>query len=155
MTDQTIYCLTSDLSRTIWLLCQLDNHGVGRDCMSLLLAERRLAPKEAALLDSGVLAALAGPTSHIDVFANLGPLVAIGPFQETLRAAAIASPVGGIIGALVRLGLSLATALTYAGGLRDGRILVVLRTADRRESERLHRVLSELGANGRAGTASA
>jgi len=104
------------------------------------------------MIDDHVLASLVGSPTHIEVFTAIGPLLVIGPMQERLRAAAIASPVGGFIGALVRMGVPGPAATCYGGGLRQGRVLLAIHTRTAADREVLDRLIANLGAVTRADT---
>ncbi|MEA2712009.1 MAG: hypothetical protein QOF78_4610 [Phycisphaerales bacterium] len=83
----------------------------------------------AGLLGSLALLALPG----------VGPIVAVGPLIAGIVAGSAA--VGGLIGALVDLGLSEAEAATVEEGLRDGGTMVAVRTDDRDRAREAQDVL--------------
>ncbi|MEA2735376.1 MAG: hypothetical protein QOE14_1827 [Humisphaera sp.] len=83
----------------------------------------------AGLLGSLALLALPG----------VGPIVAVGPLIAGIVAGSAA--VGGLIGALVDLGLSEAEAATVEEGLREGGTMVAVRTDDRDRAREAQDVL--------------
>jgi hypothetical protein len=64
------------------------------------------------------------------VIPGLGPLVAMGPLVTTLAGMAAGTVAGGLLGALVDLGIPKEEAEVYVEGVRRGYILVTLRTSD-------------------------
>jgi len=151
-TVHAMYCLIPDLSRTLAMLCQIDDLGLSTETISILVAEDHVNGADRAMIDDNVLASLVGSPTHIEVFTAIGPLLVIGPMQERLRAAAIASPVGGFIGALVRMGVPGPAATCYGGGLRQGRVLLAIHTRTAADREVLDRLIANLGAVTRADT---
>ena len=151
-TVNAMYCLIPDLSRTMAMLCQIDELGLSTETISVLVAEAHLNPTDQAMIDENVFGSLVGTPTHIDIFSALGSLLVVGPLQERLRAAAIASPIGGFIGALVRMGVPAPAATCYGGGLRQGRVLLAIHTRTVQDRVVLDRLIANLGAVTRADT---
>jgi hypothetical protein len=61
---------------------------------------------------------------------GLGPLVALGPLVTTLAGMAAGTVAGGLLGALVDIGVPKEEAEVYVEGVRRGYILVTLQTSD-------------------------
>jgi uncharacterized membrane protein len=61
---------------------------------------------------------------------GLGPFIAAGPIMAALSGAAVGAGTGGIVGALVGMGIPEIEAKTYEGQLRGGNILLAVHTED-------------------------
>jgi hypothetical protein len=104
----------------------------------------------------GVAGAGAGLLASLGLIAipGIGPLVAAGMLAATLAGAATGVIAGGLLGALVRYGISEADAPVYAESLRRGGTLVSVRSDESRADEaelimQRHEPV-DMGARGRA-----
>jgi len=89
----------------------------------------------------GGLAGLAAGAGAL-VIPGLGPLIAAGPIAGLLSGAAT----GGIAGGLLDLGIPEAEGRQYENDIRQGKIMVSVRTADNR-ADQANRILNENGAD--------
>jgi hypothetical protein len=73
---------------------------------------------------------------------GLGPFIAAGPVLAALSGAAVGAAVGGLTGGLIGLGIPEYEAKDVEGKIRDGEILIAVRTATPAERERATAILS-------------
>jgi len=72
---------------------------------------------------------------------GLGPFIAAGPIMAALAGAAGDGAAGGIIGALVGLGIPEYEAKRYAGRLKDENILLSIHTENSEERDKAQKIL--------------
>lgn len=73
---------------------------------------------------------------------GLGPFIAAGPIMAALSGAAIGTATGGIIGALVGMGIPEIEAKHYDEKVREGNALITVHTDDMVERERAREILT-------------
>jgi hypothetical protein len=78
---------------------------------------------------------------------GVGPFIAAGPVMAALGGAAIGAGAGGLIGALVGLGIPEYEAKRYEGKLREGNILISVHSDNRDETKRAKEILERDGAD--------
>ena len=73
-----------------------------------------------------------GSLSGIGVLANpgLGPFIAAGPIMALLNDPNAGTPIGGLTGALIRMGIPEDVARRYAGCIKRGGVLLPVHTDD-------------------------
>ena len=77
---------------------------------------------------------------------GLGPFVAAGPIMAALGGAAVGATVGGLSGGLIGLGIPQLEAHEIERKIRDGEILVAVRTHNGDERDQASAILAEDGA---------
>ena len=77
---------------------------------------------------------------------GIGPFIAAGPIMAALGGAAIGSAAGGIIGALVGVGIPEYEAKRYEGKVRAGSVLISVHAVDSREIDRAKNLFERAGA---------
>lgn len=77
---------------------------------------------------------------------GIGPFIAAGPLMSTLAGIGSGGTLGGIIGALVGVGIPEYEAKRYENRLKEGAILLSVRTYDDNLAKRVKEVLSKNGA---------
>ncbi|GAB2561893.1 hypothetical protein ISP15_10020 [Dyella jejuensis] len=141
----SVYCTTRTLEQTEAIVDDLKRAGFGSDEISALLPDQRgtrdfahehntKAPEGATaggVAGLGVGAAvgwLAGAGAL--AIPGLGPLIAAGPILAALSGAALGTTAGGIIGALVGMGVPEFEAKRFDGKLRQGGMLISVHAQD-------------------------
>jgi hypothetical protein len=77
---------------------------------------------------------------------ELHPLVAAGPIIAALACAGVGAAIGGLIGAVIGLGMPQFEALQYNVKMEGGNILISVLTQDRAERERAKGIFKNAGA---------
>ena len=77
---------------------------------------------------------------------ELHPLVAAGPIIAALACAGVGAVIGGLIGAIIGLGMPQFEALQYNAKMEGGNILISVLTQDRAERERVKGIFKNAGA---------
>ena len=77
---------------------------------------------------------------------GVGPFIAAGPIMAALSGAAIVGTAGGLIGALVGMGIPEYEAKRYEARLREGRILISVHSEDRDQTKRAKEIFESAGA---------
>ena len=78
---------------------------------------------------------------------GVGPFIAAGPIMAALGGAAVGTATGGIIGALVGMGIPEYEAKRYEGRVKDGGVLLSVHCDSSEEVSRAKDVLKAAGAN--------
>lgn len=78
---------------------------------------------------------------------GFGPIIAGGPIMQVIGDAAIGATLGGLSGALIRLGVPGYLAQRYEAGIRDGRTFISVLALRRREIRQVRSIFSAEGAN--------
>jgi hypothetical protein len=93
----------------------------------------------------GALGSLAG----IGVLANpgLGPLIAAGPIMDLLSDTNAGTPIGGLTGALIRMGIPEHVARRYAGRIERGCSLLSVHADDSKWIRKARKVFKQTGAD--------
>lgn len=139
------YCTTKTVEQAENIVVELKQAGFTSDDISALLPDKRgtkdfahehhtKAPEGATtggLAGLGVGAAV-GWLAGIGALAipGIGPFIAAGPIMAALGGAAVGTAAGGIVGALVGLGIPEFEAKRYDAKVREGNILISVHTDD-------------------------
>ena len=148
--NASIYCTTKTVEQAENIALQLKQAGFTSDDISVLLPDKRgtrdfahehstKAPEGATtggVAGLGVGAAL-GWLAGIGALAipGVGPFIAAGPIMAALGGAAVGTATGGIIGALIGLGIPEFEAKRYDAKVREGNILISVHTEDGKQKE--------------------
>ena len=143
--NASVYCTTKTVEQAENIVLELKQAGFTSDDISALLPDKRgtkdfahehntKAPEGATtggVAGLGVGAAV-GWLAGIGALAipGVGPFIAAGPIMAALGGAAIGTAAGGIIGALVGLGIPEFEAKRYDAKIREGNILISVHTED-------------------------
>jgi hypothetical protein len=133
--NASVYCTTKTVEQAENIVLELKQAGFGNDDISALLPDKRgtkdfahehntKAPEGATtggVAGLGVGAAV-GWLAGIGALAipGVGPFIAAGPIMAALGGAAVGTAAGGIIGALVGLGIPEFEAKRYDAKIREG-----------------------------------
>jgi len=146
----SVYCITKTLTQAEIIIAALKNAGFGNNDISALLPDKRgtkdfahehntKAPEGAATGGAAGLGvgAAVGWLAGIGVLAipGVGPFIAAGPIMAALGGAAIGTAAGGIIGALVGMGIPEFEAKRYDAKIREGNILISVHTEDSKQRD--------------------
>jgi len=85
----------------------------------------------------------------------VGPLIAAGPIMATLAGIGAGGTVGGMIGALVGLGIPEYEAKRYEGRIKDGGVLLSVHCSTSNEIDRAKEALKRSGAQDISSTSEA
>jgi hypothetical protein len=148
--NASVYCTTKTVEQAENIVLELKQAGFTSDDISALLPDKRgtkdfahehstKAPEGATtggVAGLGVGAAL-GWLTGIGALAipGVGPFIAAGPIMAALGGAAVGTAAGGIIGALVGLGIPEFEAKRYDDKIRAGNILISVHTADGKQKD--------------------
>jgi hypothetical protein len=146
----SVYCIVKTVEQAESIILDLKEHGFSSDAISVLLPDKRgtrdfahehstKAPEGATtggVAGLGVGAAL-GWLAGIGALAipGVGPFIAAGPIMAALGGAAVGTAAGGVIGALVGLGIPELEAKRYDDKVRGGNILMSVHTHDGKERD--------------------
>lgn len=141
----SVYCTSKTVEQAENIVFELKQAGFTSDDISALLPDKRgtkdfahehntKAPEGATtggVAGLGVGAAV-GWLAGIGALAipGVGPFIAAGPIMAALGGAAVGTAAGGIIGALVGMGIPEFEAKRYDAKIRDGNILISVHTDD-------------------------
>jgi hypothetical protein len=139
----SVYCTTRTVEQAEHIVLELKQAGFTSDDISALLPDRRgtrdfahehhtKAPEGATtggVVGLGLGAGL-GWLAGIGALAipGVGPFIAAGPIMAALGGAAVGTANGGIIGALVGMGIPEFEAKRYDAKVREGSILISVHT---------------------------
>lgn len=139
----SVYCTTRTVEQAENIVLELKQAGFTSDDISALLPDRRgtrdfahehhtKAPEGATtggVLGLGLGAGL-GWLAGVGALAipGIGPFIAAGPIMAALGGAAVGTATGGIIGALVGMGIPEFEAKRYDAKVREGSILISVHT---------------------------
>ncbi len=143
--NASVFCTAKTVEQAEQIVDDLRVAGFRSDDISALLPDRRgtksfahehntKAPEGATtggVAGMGVGAAV-GWLAGIGALAipGVGPFIAAGPIMAALGGAAVGTATGGIIGALVGLGIPEFEAKRYDAKIREGNILISVHTED-------------------------
>ena len=146
----SVYCITKTVDQADHIIAELKAAGFGSDAISALLPDKRgtkdfahehntKAPEGATtggVAGLGVGAAL-GWLAGIGALAipGVGPFIAAGPIMAALGGAAVGTAAGGVIGALVGMGIPEFEAKRYDAKIREGNILISVHTEDGKQRD--------------------
>lgn len=146
----SVFCTTKTVEQAENIVKELQVSGFSNDDISALLPDKRgtkdfahehntKAPEGATtggIAGLGVGAAL-GWLAGIGALAipGVGPFIAAGPIMAALGGAAVGTATGGVIGALVGLGIPEFEAKRYDAKIREGNILISVHTDDSKQRD--------------------
>ena len=146
----SVYCTTKTVEQAEMIVGDLKAAGFLSDDISALLPDKRgtkdfahehntKAPEGATaggVAGLGVGAAV-GWLAGVGALAipGVGPFIAAGPIMAALSGAALGSATGGIIGALVGMGIPEFEAKRYDAKIREGNILISVHTEDSKQRD--------------------
>ena len=146
-----VYCIANSEAQAGRIVSDLRAAGFSSDDISALFPDQHgsrdfaheqntKAPEGATT--GGVVGGLLGGTLGWLVGAGsllipgVGPFIAAGPIMAALGGAALVGSAGGIVGALVGMGIPEIEAKRYAGKLSDGNILISVHCHDSEDKTR-------------------
>jgi hypothetical protein len=157
----SVYCTAKTLTQAETIIDNLKAAGFSNNDISALLPDKRgtkdfahehntKAPEGAAtggVAGLGVGAAL-GWLAGIGALAipGVGPFIAAGPIMAALGGAAVGTAAGGIVGALVGMGIPEFEAKRYDAKIREGNILISVHTEDGKQRDVAKDIFKRLGA---------
>lgn len=146
----SVYCTTRTLEQAEAIVFDLKSAGFTSDDISALLPDKRgtkdfahehntKAPEGATtggVAGLGVGAAL-GWLAGIGALAipGVGPFIAAGPIMAALGGAAVGTAAGGVIGALVGMGIPEFEAKRYDAKVREGNVLISVHVEDSKQKD--------------------
>lgn len=158
----SVYCITKTVTQAESIIAALKAAGFSNNDISALLPDKRgtkdfahehntKAPEGAAtggVAGLGVGAAL-GWLAGIGALAipGVGPFIAAGPIMAALGGAALGSAAGGVIGALVGMGIPEFEAKRYDAKIREGNILISVHTEDGKQRDVAKDIFKNNGAD--------
>ncbi|NYE30052.1 putative membrane protein [Rhodanobacter sp. K2T2] len=148
--NASVFCTTKTVEQAENIVSELQQAGFFNDDISALLPDKRgtkdfahehntKAPEGATtggIAGLGVGAAV-GWLAGIGALAipGVGPFIAAGPIMAALGGAAVGTAAGGVIGALVGLGIPEFEAKRYDAKIREGNILISVHTDDSKQRD--------------------
>jgi hypothetical protein len=158
----SVYCTAKTLTQAESIIDNLKVAGFSNNDISALLPDKRgtkdfahehntKAPEGAAtggVAGLGVGAAL-GWLAGIGALAipGVGPFIAAGPIMAALGGAAVGTAAGGVVGALVGMGIPEFEAKRYDAKIREGNILISVHTEDGKQRDVAKDIFKRLGAD--------
>jgi hypothetical protein len=146
----SVYCTAKTVGQAENIIDALKASGFTNNAISALLPDKRgtkdfahehntKAPEGATtggVAGLGVGAAV-GWLAGIGALAipGVGPFIAAGPIMAALGGAAVGTAAGGVIGALVGMGIPEFEAKRYDAKIRDGNILISVHTEDSKQRD--------------------
>lgn len=156
-----VYCIAQNRSQAESIVDGLKAAGFSNDSISVLLPDtsgtRDFAHEQNTKLPEGTatggvaglgVGAVLGWLVGIGTLAipGVGPFIAAGPIMAALGGAAIGTAAGGIIGALVGMGIPEYEAKLYDGKIRGGNTLISVHTESSDEETTVKEIYKHLGA---------
>lgn len=158
----SVYCTTKTVAQAENIVSALKSAGFSSDAISALLPDKRTtkdfahehntkAPEGATaggVAGLGVGAAV-GWLAGIGALAipGVGPFIAAGPIMAALGGAAVGTAAGGLIGALVGMGIPEFEAKRYDAKIREGNILISVHTEDSKQRDAAKEVFKRFDAD--------
>ena len=158
----SVYCIARTVEQAEIIVLELKESGFSADAISVLLPDKRgtkdfahehstKAPEGATtggIAGLGIGAAL-GWLAGIGALAipGLGPFIAAGPIMAALGGAAVGTAAGGIVGALVGMGIPELEAKRYDEKIRGGNILLSVHTEDGKQRDIAKDIFKRHGAD--------
>ena len=148
--NASVYCTTKTTEQAENIVLELKQAGFTSDDISALLPDKRgtkdfahehstKAPEGATTGGAAGLGvgAAVGWLAGIGALAipGVGPFIAAGPIMAALGGAAVGTAAGGIIGALVGLGIPEFEAKRYDAKIREGNILISVHAEDGKQKD--------------------
>jgi hypothetical protein len=148
--NASVFCTAKTVEQAENIVLELKQTGFASDDISALLPDKRgtkdfahehntKAPEGATaggVAGLGLGAAL-GWLAGVGALAipGVGPFIAAGPIMAALGGAAVGTATGGVIGALVGLGIPEFEAKRYDAKVRSGNILISVHTEDGKQRD--------------------
>jgi hypothetical protein len=158
----SVYCTAKTLNQAESIIESLKVAGFSNNDISALLPDKRgtkdfahehntKAPEGATaggVAGLGVGAAL-GWLAGIGALAipGVGPFIAAGPIMAALGGAAVGTAAGGVVGALVGMGIPEFEAKRFDAKIREGNILISVHTEDGKQRDVAKDIFKRLGAD--------
>jgi hypothetical protein len=158
----SVYCIARTVEQAEGIVLDLKESGFSADAISALLPDKRgtkdfahehstKAPEGATtggIAGLGIGATL-GWLAGIGALAipGLGPFIAAGPIMAALGGAAVGTAAGGIVGALVGMGIPELEAKRYDEKVRGGNILLSVHTEDSKQRDIAKDIFKRHGAD--------
>ena len=159
---KSVYCTVQSVQQAEAVIDALRNAGFSNNDISALLPDKSgtrdfahehntKAPEGATaggVAGLGVGAAV-GWLAGIGALAipGLGPFIAAGPIMAALSGAAVGTAAGGVIGALVGMGMPEFEAKRYDAKIREGNILISVHTDDGKQRDVAKDIFKRFGAD--------
>jgi uncharacterized membrane protein len=157
----TIFAIAKSEEQAANIINQLQTAGFTNDDVSVLFSDKvgttdfavkhnTKAPEGMATgattggLMGGALGWLAGVGSL--AIPGVGPFIAAGPIMAALGGAAVGAAVGGLTGALIGLGVPEYEAKRYESRLKEGNVLISVRTLDNKNKDLAKKIFQNAGA---------
>jgi len=165
--NKAVFCLCRNQEQASRIVDELKGSGFSKNDISVLFSDKSgtkdfahekntKAPEGATtgLATGGVLGGVLGWLAGVGALAipGIGPFVAAGPIMAALGGATIGAGAGGLIGALVGLGIPEYEAKRYEGKLREGNILISVHSDNADETRRAKEIFERAGAEDIAAT---
>jgi hypothetical protein len=159
--SKAVFGLVRDEAQASRIIEDLKTAGFSNQDISVLMSDRRStrefaheketkAPEGATTggVTGGVLGGVLGWLAGIGTLAipGVGPLIAAGPIMAALGGSAVGMAAGGLIGALIGMGIPEYEAKRYEGAVKSGRILISVHSEDSDETKRAKEILERNGA---------
>lgn len=156
-----VYCIANNRTQAEMIVEKLKTAGFPSTDISVLLPDtsgtRDFAHEKSTKLPEGATTgvvtgmgagAILGWLAGIGTLAipGVGPFIAAGPIMAALGAAAVGGATGGIIGALVGLGIPEFEAKLYDGKIRSGNVLISVHTDDSNHEKSAKDIYKQAGA---------
>lgn len=157
----SVYCIAKTREQAESIVDELKRGGFRNNEISVLLPDKHgtkdfahehntKAPEGATaggVAGLGVGAAV-GWLAGIGALAipGVGPLIAAGPIMAALGGAAVGTAAGGVIGALVGMGIPEFEAKRYDAKIREGNILLSVHTEDGKQRDNAKEIFKRHGA---------
>jgi len=156
-----VYCIAQDRTQAELIVDRLKAAGFFHDSISVLLPDttgtRDFAHEQNTKLPEGAatggvaglgVGAILGWLAGIGSLAipGVGPFIAAGPIMAALGGAAIGSAAGGVIGALVGMGIPEYEAKLYDGKIRNGNALISVHTDNSDQEKMVKEIYKGAGA---------
>lgn len=159
--SKAVFGLARDEAQACRIIDDLKTAGFSNQDISILMSDRQstreLAHKKetkapegatAGGVTGGVLGGVLGWLAGIGTLAipGVGPLIAAGPIMAALSGTAVGMAAGGLIGALIGMGIPEYEAKRYEGAVKSGRILISVHSENSDETSRAKEILERHGA---------
>jgi hypothetical protein len=158
----SVYCTAKTVPQAESIIDSLKSAGFSNDSISALLPDKRTtkdfahehntkAPEGATtggIAGLGVGAAV-GWLAGIGALAipGVGPFIAAGPIMAALGGAAVGTAAGGVVGALIGMGIPEFEAKRYDAKIREGNILISVHTEDSKQRDAAKEIFKRLNAD--------
>jgi uncharacterized membrane protein len=131
--NASVFCTAKTVEQAENIVLELKQSGFLSDDISALLPDKR-GTKDFAH-EHNTKAPEGATTGGALAIPGVGPFIAAGPIMAALSGAAIGTAAGGVIGALVGLGIPEFEAKRYDAKIREGNILISVHTEDGKQRD--------------------